>query len=352
MKKVLTIILAIIASFLIIIGGLWVYLSTPVDRKDDKVIRVEIPQGTSIKGVATTLENKKLIRNKYLFLIEMKVYNKNESIKAATYKLKKSMSLKEIVYSLINSKDTESNDLKITFKEGQTINDYAELIEGNTNNKKEDFINLNKDKEYIKTLIDKYWFLTDDILDENIYYPLEGYLAPNTYNFKNKDVSVKEILETLLDQEAKELEKDKEKLQTKTHYYMTMASIIELEGTNITNRSVIAGIFENRLKKNMNLGSDVTTYYAFNIPITEPLDGSLFEKDNPYNTRAVSMMGKMPIGPICNPSKTSISAALNPTQSNYLYFVADKNKKIYYTENIEEHEKIIAELKEKGDWLW
>ena len=98
MKKVLTIILAIIASFLIIIGGLWVYLSTPVDRKDDKVIRVEIPQGTSIIGVATTLENKKLIRNKYLFLIEMKVYNKNESIKAATYKLKKSMSLKEIVW--------------------------------------------------------------------------------------------------------------------------------------------------------------------------------------------------------------------------------------------------------------
>ena len=352
MKKALIIFLATIASFLILIGGSYLYLSSPVDKKDDKVIRLEIPQGTSIKGVSEKKKKKDLIRSKYLFLIEMKLYNKNNSIKAATYKLKKSMSLKSIINSLVNSKDIESTDIKITFKEGQTINDYAELIEGNTNNTKEDFINLNKDKEYIKTLIDKYWFLTEDILNENIYYPLEGYLAPNTYNFENKDVDVKQILEKLLDQEEKELASSKEKLELKPHYYMTMASIVELEGTNITNRSVIAGIFENRLEKNMNLGSDVTTYYAFNIPITEPLDGSLFEKDNPYNTRAVTMMGKMPIGPICNPSKTSISAALNPTKSNYLYFVADKNKKIYYTENIEEHEKIIAELKEKGDWLW
>ena len=352
MKKALTIILALFASFLIIAGASWIYLSSPVDKKDDKVVKVEIPTGTSIKGVASKLKEADLIKSKYLFLIEMKLYNKNESIKAAKYNLKKSMSMKKIIYSLINSKDIETSDIKITFKEGQTINDYAELIEDNTNNTKEDFISLNKDKEYIKTLIDKYWFLTEDILNDSIYYPLEGYLAPNTYNFENKDVTAKDILETLLNQEEKDLKDVKEKLEVKPHYYMTMASIVELEGTNITNRSVIAGIFENRLEKNMNLGSDVTTYYAFNIPITEPLDGSLFEKDNPYNTRAVTMMGKMPVGPICNPSKTSISASVNPTKSNYLYFVADKNKKIYYTETIKEHEQIIAELKEKGDWLW
>ena len=76
MKKALTIILALFASFLIIAGASWIYLSSPVDKKDDKVVKVEIPTGTSIKGVASKLKEAGLIKSKYLFLIEMKLYNK------------------------------------------------------------------------------------------------------------------------------------------------------------------------------------------------------------------------------------------------------------------------------------
>ena len=64
------------------------------------------------------------------------------------------------------------------------------------------------------------------------------------------------------------------------------------------------------------------------------------------------MIGKMPIGPICNPSKSSIEASVNPTQTDYMFFVADKNGKIYYTKTNAEHEKKIKEIKDNGDWIW
>ena len=64
------------------------------------------------------------------------------------------------------------------------------------------------------------------------------------------------------------------------------------------------------------------------------------------------MGGKMPIGPICNPGLVSIEASISPTKNNYYFFVADKNRKIYYTRTQEEHNRKIADLKASGDWLW
>ena len=133
---------------------------------------------------------------------------------------------------------------------------------------------------------------------------------------------------------------------------MTMASIVELEGTNTDNRKMIVGIFENRIKNNMNLGSDVTTYYALQYPMTNDLTAEQFSTINPYNTRATNMMGKMPIGPICNPSLSSLEASIEPTENDYLYFVADKKGNIFYTSTLEEHEQKVQEIKDKGDWIW
>ena len=207
-------------------------------------------------------------------------------------------------------------------------------------------------KEYCQTLIDKYWFLTIEILNENIYYPLEGYLSPNTYEFENKDISIETIIEKMLNETDKTLQKYKNKLTNSVHYYITMASLAELEGTNSENKKSIVSVFENRLAKNMNLGSDVTTYYALQLPMDSDLTTAQFGTANPYNTRSTTMMGKMPIGPICNPSIESIEASLNPTNSNYYYFVADKYGKIYFTSTLKEHEIKVQEIKEKGDWIW
>ena len=148
------------------------------------------------------------------------------------------------------------------------------------------------------------------------------------------------------------LEPYKATMSTDPHYYMTMASIVQLEGTNTENRKQIVGVFKNRMASGYNLGSDVTTYYALQADMKEDLSAAQFATINPYNTRGANMIGKMPIGPICNPSTSSIEASVNPGQNDYLFFVADKHGNIFFTKTNAEHDKKVAEIKAKGDWIF
>lgn len=341
----------VLALIFIIAGGVWIFLASPVNSNDTKDVEIEIKSGESVAQISRTLKDNDLIRSKLLFKVYVKVYKVN-SLKASTYKLNRSMNLGEIVSSLEKGSNYNPNMIKLTFKEGERVTDYAKVIEKNTNNSYDDVINTIKDKTYLNELITKYWFLTNDILNDNIYYSLEGYLMPETYHFDNKDVTVKEIINRMLDETEKNLEPYKSIIIDNPHYYMTMASIIELEGTNTENRKVIVGIFKNRLSSGYNMGSDVTTYYGLQVPMTQDLTTEQFASVNAYNTRSTTMIGKMPIGPICNPSKSSIEASANPTQTDYMFFVADKHGKIYYTKTNAEHEKKIKEIKDNGDWIW
>ena len=136
------------------------------------------------------------------------------------------------------------------------------------------------------------------------------------------------------------------------HELLTLASIVELEGINEEDRAEIAGVFYNRLNKNMNLGSDVTTYYGAKVRLSErDLNKNELNDNNGYNTRVSVMAGKLPIGPICNPSIESIKSVLYPSVNEYYYFVSDKNKKTYFTKNLNEHNKKINELKKDGLWF-
>ena len=341
----------VLAFLLIIAGGVWLFLASPVNSNDTKDIEIEVKSGESVTKIGKTLKNNDLIRSELLFKVYVKVYKVN-SLKASTYKLNRSMNLGEIVSTLEKGSNYNPNMIKLTFKEGERITKYAKVISDNTNNSYDDVINTIKDKEYLNELISKYWFLTDEILNENIYYPLEGYLMPETYHFDNKDVTVKEIINRMLDETEKNLEPYKSTMNGNAHYYMTMASIVELEGTNTENRKVIVGIFKNRLSSGFNMGSDVTTYYGLQVPMNQDLTTEQFASVNAYNTRSTTMIGKMPVGPICNPSKSSIEASVNPTQTDYMFFVADKHGKIYYTKTNAEHEKKIKEIKDNGDWIW
>ena len=354
LKKSVKILIVIVAIMVLLAVGAWLlynYFTGPVNAKNKDDIVVEIKSGSSVDDIAKILKEKKLIRSKEVFKLYVKL-NKVKDLKADTYVLNQSMNLKEIVDTLQKMSKNNPNKLVLTFKEGKRITDYAKLIDEKTNNSYDDVINTINDKEYIKTLINKYWFLTDKILQEGIYYPLEGYLAPETYHFDNKDVKVKEIIETLLDQKEKQLEKYKDKISSDPHYYLTMASIVELEGTNTENRKMIVGVFKNRLDSNMNLGSDVTTYYGLQLAMTSDLTSEQFASSNAYNTRAANMRGKLPIGPICNVDDSSVDASVNPTDNDYLYFVADKNGKIYYSKTLDEHNRTIAKIKAEGNWIW
>lgn len=349
--KPLLIIITLFLILVLIMLGCWSYLLAPVDKNSDAAIVVVIPEGSGIKSIAKILKDKNLIKNDFIFVVYTKI-NKTNSLKASTYELKKSMDLEEIVNILQKGNSYNPDEIKITFKEGEKITDYSLEIAKNTIHTPEDVIGVMIDREYLSTLISKYWFLTDKILDPNIYYPLEGYLFPNTYHFENNEVAIQAIIERMLQETEKKLEKYKTIMVNDPHHYITMASMLELEGTSTENRKMIAGVFNNRLAKKMNLGSDVTTYYALQHPMTSDLTKAQFATDNPYNTRSEKMAGKMPIGPICNPSISSIEASSNPTNNDYLYFVADKHGQIFYTKTYSEHMTKVKEIKEKGDWIW
>lgn len=353
MKKmrVLALILGFIGLLLIGCFIYYQYSVSPIDKSSKANIEVIIPEGMSTANIAKTLYDKGLIRNELFFKVYLKLNNVS-SLKASTYLLTKSMSMKEIVEELEKG-NTNDNVIRLTFKEGESVKDYANMISKNTDITSEEFLSTIKDTTLLTSLINDYWFLTDSILDENIYYPLEGYLFPDTYEFSKDNLDSETIIRKLLDEEEEKLAPYKDTLENSNiHSIMTLASIAELEGVKDEDRKMIISVFNNRLARGMNLGSDVTTYYAFDEKMNSDLTSEMFNTYNPYNTRSSKMAGRLPVGPISNPSLSSIDAAINPSSSDYLYFVADKNRNVYFTKTIAEHEEKVQELKENGDWIW
>lgn len=350
--KIAMIGLAIILTLLFLVGFYYNYQVSPVSRDSEKVV-VEIKPG-SIESIGNTLYENKLVRSVFIFKVYVKL-NRISDLKASTYEFNRNMKLKEIIDILHEGNSYNPDEVRVTFKEGLNVRKIAKLVEENTNNTYDDFINLMNDKEYIDTLINKYWFLTDSIKNSKIYYPLEGYLFPNTYAFLNEDVTVKEIVEKMLDEMDKQLTTYKDKVEENelnVHEIITLASIIELEGANADDRASVAGVFYNRLNNGWVLGSDVTTYYYLKIDdFKESLNGNknLFTCDNAYNTRCTSYVG-LPVGPISNPGKESLEATINYTKHNYYYFVADCKGKTYLSKDVTEHYNTIQKLKNENCW--
>lgn len=346
LRRIIATIIIFIVLILVLGVGYYKYALSPVSNSN-KVIRVEIPKGSTGSITATILKKNGLIKDVNIFKLYLKTHNV-DNINYGQYNLKQNMSVESIVDTI--TKVAINQDISILFKEGENMRSIAKTIASNTNNTKEDVYNLLKDETYIDSLIEKYWFIKDTIKDANIYYPLEGYLAPDTYRFTNKDVTVKQIFKTMLDQMNKILTPYKNNISKYSiHEYLTLASIVEEEGKTLSDRKLMIGVFENRLAKGDRLGSDVTTYYAAKLDDYSKTPN--FNLDNPYNTRSIKMSGKLPIGPISAPSKDSIEAAINPTKTNYYYFVSDKNGKIYFFVTETQFQDKIKYLKAHGLWL-
>jgi len=355
LKKGPCIILGIIVLIIILIlssFAIYKYQISPVSN-DSSEIEFTVEQGSNFYSIGSLLEEKGLIRSEFFYKLYLK-FNDCGSLKAGTYKLRKNMSVSQIVKLMSESSSYNPDAINITFKEGKNMRYIAATIAEYTNNTEDDVFNLLDNSDYLNSLINEYWFINEEILNNQIYYSLEGYLYPNTYEFMNKNVTVEEIFKVMLDETDKKLNKYKKDLENSSytvHEILTLASIVELEGANSDDRSGVAGVFYNRLNAGWSLGSDVTTYYAAKIEMSER-DLYQYELNdaNSYNTRSNHLAGKLPVGPICNPSINSIVATLYPESHDYYYFVADKNKKTYFTKTNSEHLRKKQELIEAGLW--
>ena len=335
---------------MILVSCIWFYQSNlKAVSKESKKIELKVEKGSTYQSLSTTLEEKGLIRSSLMYKIYIKLNNPT-SLQAGSYMLDQNMSVEEIISNLEKGSNYNPDVIKITFKEGLVVPKVAEIIEKNTNHKKEEVYKLLKDTTYLNKLIDKYWFLTDDIKNSKLYYSLEGYLYPNTYEYLNKDVKIETIIESMLDSMEANLKDDKEailKSKYSIHEIITLASMIQSEGNNTADFKKMASVFLTRLDKKMKLQSCASAYYGDKKIMGVDAFSDSYLKKNNYNTYVINAL---PVGPISNPGLDAIQSVLNPSDTDYLYFASDKNMKVYFSKTYEEHAKTVAQLKKSGNW--
>ena len=293
------------------------------------------------------LKEKNLIRSELFYKLYVKLY-KVEGLEAGNYYVSQSMDVKELVTTL-SGKSTNVNVMNITFKEGLPMQKVAQLISESTEYTAEEVIAKGNDREFLKQLINEYWFLTDDILNQKIYYPLDGYLFPNTYEFL-KDATIEDIFRTLLDGMDTVLTPHKKEIENSNysiHEIITLSSMIQSEGNNVDDFKKMASVFLTRLDKGMKLQSCASAYYGDKKIMGVDEFGTSYQKANAYNTYVIP---GLPVAAISNPGKDAIEAVLNPSNTDYLYFASDKSMKVYFSKTYAEHQKTVAQLKDAGNW--
>lgn len=344
-KIVLIVAIILILSAVAIIGGGYFYINSalkPVDPESDQQKKVEIPIGSSVTGIANILEENGIIKDARVFKYYVKFRNE-AGFMAGEYELKPSMTMPEILDSLKTGKVMEELVFKITIPEGKQLEQIAGIIGEKIDQKPEAVLKKLNDKAFIESLMAEYPnLLTEEILAENIKYPLEGYLFPATYPFYKEEVTIEEVVKVMLDKTQSvinEYRGDMEQQKFTPHKLLTMASLIEEEATEKVDRDQIASVFYNRIETGMPLQTDPTVLYAQGEHKSRVLYKDL-EIDSPYNT--YKYPGLTP-GPISNAGISSIEAALLPAETDYLYFLATSSGDVLFSKTLDEHNQKKAQ---------
>lgn len=346
--KIIRRVVGIIALiFLLSAGGAafggYLYIKSalnPVDPDNNKQTEVEVPIGSSATSIGKLLEKIGIIKNATVFKYYVK-FNNISGFQAGNYQLAQSMTMDEITKTLQTGKLVREALFKITIPEGLQLDEIAAIIAKNTDYTKEEIVEKLDDPAFVTQLIEKQPdLLSENILNDNIRHPLEGYLFPATYPFYEEKPSLESIIDVMLKQTKLVLSKYTEQIaeaELDTHELLTMASIIEKEATEKADRNMIASVFYNRIKTGMPLQTDPTVLYA----LGKHKDRTTYEDlevQSPYNTY---MNQGLPPGPIANAGESSIEAALNPAESDYFYFLAEYGTgTVHYAKTLQEHNEL------------
>lgn len=349
-----------IAVILILVGGFFTYRYVtsavgPLDKSSSKYITVEIPEGSGNKYIGQILEKAGVIKDATIFNFYTKFKNYT-NFGSGYYNLKASMDLDEISKLLQKGGTVEPERPalgKILITEGYTINQIADAVTVNTIAQKsektstpfskDDFLKLIQDETFIAKMVAKYPNLFASLPNaDQVTYRLEGYLFPATYNYY-EDTTLEDLVEQMISTTDSYLSSYYDTIASKgmtVNEVLTLASLVEKEGSTDEDRRNIASVFYNRLNANMPLQSNIAILYAMgklgektSLAEDAAIDTTI---DSPYNI--YTNTGLMP-GPVDSPSLSAIEATINPASTDYLYFVADvKTGAVYYSETFEEHQ--------------
>ena len=312
----------------------FLYQSVSSDKKED--VSITIPEGSSVWEIAEILKEKELISFPSIFVFGVWKDDLRGKFQAGIFDIPQGVTVSELAYFLTLKTSLQKEDIRITFPEGWTISQMADRLEENALPGKE-FLALAKKPD---AFFDRFPFLGQ--LPQGA--TLEGFLFPDTYFF-DPETSPEDIIVKMLQTFSKKVfEQNKEVFGPegeKIFSFIVMASIIEGEVRSSEDRRLVSGIFAKRIESGMPLQSDATLAYVLEERKVQHSAEDL-SKDSPYNTYKYQ---GLPPGPICNPSLNAIQSSIEPTVSEYWFFLNDpKTGETYFAKDFEEHKRNKAKV--------
>lgn len=324
----------LISIILIVISGFFAMYSKIINNpiSADKDINIEVQEGDTFYGILNSLNDDNLIRGVPFIKTYIMINGIDVDVKPGTYNIEKDITLKELIEKL---NEDPMDYMTFTVPEGYTIEDIAKKLDDENIITKEEFINAVENfnlPSYVKE-------------DINKKYNLEGYLFPDTYNLR-EEYTAEDIIRIMLDRFELALftaieETGVEINDDDVERIITIASMIEKEAVLDEERKIISSVIQNRIAIDMILQIDATVIYAMGEHVNTVLYEHL-EVDSPYNTY---MYYGLPVGPISNPGLKSIIAAIEPEDTDYLFYVLKDDNSHYFTDN---YDDFINKQKELG----
>lgn len=305
---------------------------SPVSDSPERV-SIVIPSGAGAAEIASILKQNGLIHNKKTFLLYVRMRGALGNLRAGRYRLSPNMPLAQIVDHL-TGKDGETDELSVTIPEGFTLRQIAERLGSQ---------GIVKDpQEFLRVVQSARPLLSAPFPLPSI--GLEGYLFPETYRFL-PDSRPEEVAQAMLDEFTRRFyEPHKEEIarsRHSLHEIVTIASLIERETSVPEERTRIAGVIENRLKRGMRLQIDASVLYALEKHKSRVLYQDL-KVDSPYNTYR---QAGLPPGPIASPGLDCLKAALHPEQHDFLFYVAGPEGSHVFSRSEAEHLRAVARMR-------
>ncbi len=333
-----------------------------IGKPSDSVM-IEIPENSSLDAIAEILKQNKIISQKTFFKLYAKATKAAGSFSSGIFEMDTGMDYQTIINHLKNQSNIK-NVSEITFTEGMSVTDYANLLEKEHVCNKDDFLKCCNSRQFD----DKYPFIKDINNAENRIYKLEGYLFPDTYKFYQGEEPSEIIIKCLNNYQKKVIKKGqiegyKEKTSIQelaenngmdTDTLLNIASLIQAEAANKEDMYKVSSVIQNRLATLRSGGQnsagefslgilriDSTVYYPYKNKASVPKSiATTFHST--YNTYDIE---GLPPGPICNPGMDAILAALNPEKTDYYYYCHSNDGEAFYARTNAEH---LSNLKKAG----
>lgn len=292
------------------------YFFSPV-AVDTATREFTINQGDSLASIATRLETNHFIRNRYFFILSAYQQNLNHKLRAGDFRLSASLSTPQIVQKLASG-GTHEYWLKII--DGSRVEEIAPAFTGSS--------------------IDPAQFIATSKSLEGRLYP-DSYLIPADYTIDQVHSLINRNFET----KFKDASLNATNTQMTDEQIITFASILEREARTLESKQMVAGILLNRLKSNIPLQVDASVQYIRDTQrhvtdFWQPLKPTDIDNiTSPFNTYKNP---GLPPTPICNPGQNSLYAAFHPTESDYLFYISDRNGMMHYAKTLDEHNLNIA----------